>query len=111
MASKLETLDRIREVERDVYGLKTQAEEERDRTLREAQREALNLEDDIRNQAEDAFREILTTARERIEAKRQEVLAAGHREADAIKEAARARVETAVQHLLRRFEEAVDAQA
>ncbi len=111
MASKLETLDRIREVERDVYGLKTRAEEERDRTLREAQREALNLEDDIRNQAEDAFREILTTARERIEAKRQEVLAAGHREADAIKEAARARVETAVQHLLRRFEEAVDAQA
>ncbi len=111
MASKLKTLDRIREVEREVYELKTQAGEERERILREAQREALDLEDDLRNQAEDAFRAILTPARERIEAKRQEVLAAGRREADAVKEAARTRVETAVQHLLRRFEEAVHAQA
>ncbi|MFQ6013182.1 MAG: V-type ATP synthase subunit H [Thermoplasmata archaeon] len=111
MASKLKTLDRIREVERDVQALKAQAEEERDRILREAKREALNLEEDLRNRAEAAFREILAAARERIGAKREEILTAGQREAGAVKEAARAHVEAAVRQLLRRFEEAVHVQA
>ena len=87
MASKLKTLDRIREVEREVHGLKTQAEEERERILRDAKREALNLEDDLRNEAEEGFREILTAARERIETQRQDILAEGRREADTLKEA------------------------
>jgi hypothetical protein len=42
MASKLKTLDRIRKVEREVRDVKAQADEERERILREAKREALN---------------------------------------------------------------------
>ncbi|MEE8199418.1 MAG: hypothetical protein V3R46_04740 [Thermoplasmata archaeon] len=111
MASKLKTLDRIREVEREVHGLKAQAEAERERLLREAQREALNLEDDLRDKAEEAFREILAAARERIESQRQDILAEGRQEADALKEAARTHAESAVQQLLKKFEEAIHAQA
>ncbi|MFQ5908370.1 MAG: hypothetical protein ACE5JE_06045 [Thermoplasmata archaeon] len=110
MASKLKTLDRIREVEREVHEVKAQAEAERERILREAKREALNLEDDLRNRAEEAFQEILAAAREKIEAQRAEILAAGQGEAEAVKEAARAHVPAAVQQLLRRFEESIHAQ-
>ncbi|MFQ5986493.1 MAG: hypothetical protein ACE5KQ_03960 [Thermoplasmata archaeon] len=107
MASKPKTLDQIREVEREVHGVKAQAEEERERILREGKREALNLEDELRNQAEEAFREVLTSARERIQTEREEILSAGRREAEAVKEAAQAHVEAAVQQLLRRFEGAI----
>jgi vacuolar-type H+-ATPase subunit H len=110
MPSKLKTLDRIREVEREVHDVKAQAEEERERILREAKREALNLEDDLRNQSEEVFQETLTAARQKIEARRGEILAAGQQEADAVKEAARAHVQAAVQQLLRRFEESIHAQ-
>lgn len=111
MAGRLEALEKVREAERKVQGEKAGAEEERDRLLRLAKGEVLTLREELQEEAEGRAQEILRKARGAIQKEREEILRAGRAEADRVRTEVEGKMERAVDLLLRRFEEAVDAAA
>ncbi len=110
MALKLEALEKVREAERHVKDLKAKAEEQKERRLRKAKGEALTLEDELRQQGDERYQEVLEAAAVTTEAERRKILDRGNEEAEKIKAAASSEVDRAIELLLRRFEEAVRAE-
>src|SRR5881296_693925 len=78
---KEETLLKLKEAESQIRSVKDAAEKEREQVLRNARREALELRERLREQAEARYREILAAAEGPLKAERERILAAGHSEA------------------------------
>ncbi len=110
MAQRLEALEKVREAERQVRDLKARSEEEKDRRLRKAKGESLNLEADLRQQAERRYQEVLEAAAAAMQAELKEILERGNEEAQRIRAVASGKVDRAIELLLKRFEEAVHAE-
>ncbi len=111
MVAKLEALNKVREAERQVSETKAKAQTEKEKILRKAKGEALTLEEQLREEVEKRYEEILEKARRSTEEERKTILEKGRQDAAAIKAVAADRVERAVELLLRRFEEAIHAEA
>ncbi len=105
--SKAETLQRIKEAEAQTRSAKEAAEREREITLRNGRREALELLDTFRVQAEKRYAEILATAEAEVATERDRMLAAAREEAARIAARARANVDKAVELVLSKFRGAV----
>lgn len=103
-----ETLERIRDAEAEVRDMKVAAERERDRILKAARREALELQDRLRSDAQRHYDNILEEASAAIEGERRVLLERGTKEAAGLRAAADANLDTAVEHLLARFRGALD---
>lgn len=108
---KAETLQRIKETEAQIRTAKAAAEQDRDRVLREARRETLDLLESLRNQAEARYREILTAAEGAVAAERERMLAAAREEAARVSARGKANVDKAVDLVLAKFRGAIRAQA
>lgn len=106
---KAETLQRIKEAEMQIRTTKDEAERERERALRSARREALELLDTIREQAEARYREILTAAETEVAHERDRMLAAAREEASRMTARGKANVDTAVDLVLAKFRGAIRA--
>lgn len=106
---KEETLLKLKEAEAQVRALKDAAERDRERILRDARREALELHEELRDKAEVRFREIVADAAKKVEVERARVLVAGKEEANATAARGRANVEKAVDLVLQKFKGAVNA--
>ena len=106
---KAETLQRIREAEARVRALRADAEKEADRILREARREALDLVERGRAQADQRYEVVLKAAEAEIAARRRAVLDAGVKDSAALKARGSANVPAATQAVLERFKGAVHA--
>ena len=100
---KAETLLRIKETEAQIRTTKEEADRERERTVRSARREALELLDTYREQAEVRYREILTTAETAVAHERDRMLAAAKEEAARMTARGKANVEKAVDLVLAKF--------
>ncbi len=100
---KEETLLKLKEVESRIRALKEAAQEERERALRDARREALELRDRLRAGAEERYREVVGAAGASLRAERDMILAAGREEAGRVKARGMANVEAAVKIVLERF--------
>ena len=107
--SKAETLQRIKEAEAQTRTAKEVAERERETVLRNARREALELLDVFRAQAEKRYTEILTGAEAAVADERDRMLAAAREEAARIAARAQANVDKAVELVLSKFRGAVGA--
>ncbi|HWM50338.1 MAG TPA: hypothetical protein VNO76_03200 [Thermoplasmata archaeon] len=105
--SKAETLQRIKEAEAQTRTAKEAAEREREITLRNARREALELLDTFRVQAEKRYAEILAAAEDEVAVERDRMLAAAREEAARVAARARANVDKAVELVLSKFRGAV----
>ncbi len=105
--SKAETLQRIKEAEAQTRTAKEAAEREREITLRNGRREALELLDTFRVQAEKRYAEILAAAEAEVATERDRMLAAAREEAARIAARARANVDRAVELVLSKFRGAV----
>lgn len=105
--SKAETLQRIKEAEAQTRTAKEAAGREREATLRNARREALELLDTFRAQAEKRYAEILAAAEADVAVERDWMLAAAREEAARIAARARANVDKAVDLVLSKFRGAV----
>src|SRR5437879_12476430 len=79
--SKAETLLRIKEAEAQNRTTKEAAERERESTLREARRAALDLIETFREQAEARYRDILAAAETGVASERDNMLDAAREEA------------------------------
>lgn len=106
---KAETLQRIKEAEAQIRTTKDEAERERERALRSARREALELLDTYREQAEARYREILTAAETAIAHDRDRMLAAAREEAARMIARGKANVDKAVDLVLAKFRGALRA--
>jgi V/A-type H+-transporting ATPase subunit G/H len=107
--SKAETLQRIKEAEAQTRTAKEAAEREREITLRNARREALELLDTFRAQAEKRYAEVLAAAEAEVAIERDRMLAAAREEAGRIVARGRANVDEAVELVLSKFRGAVRA--
>lgn len=106
---KEETLARIKETEDQVRRSKEDATQEREKLLRSARREALELRDRLRAEAETRHEAILKEAEIAIGREKEALLAEGRKEAAALKAQADANMNRAVDRLVERFKGALNA--
>ena len=104
---KAETLQRIKETEAQIRTTREAAERDREKTLRNARGEALDLLETYRQQAEARYREILTAAETPVAAERDRMLAAAREEAARMTGRGKANVDRAVDLVLAKFRGAV----
>jgi len=104
---KEETLLKLKDSESQIRALKEAAERDREQALRIARREALELREKMRDQAEARYREILKGAESALAAERERIIAAGRAEAAKIAAMGRASVDRAVDHVLQKFKGAL----
>src|SRR5947208_12873769 len=97
---KEETLQKIKATEGQVRGMKETVLAERERILRDARREAFELREQLRREAERRHAEIIHEAESTIARETEQILAAGRRDADALKAKADANLERAIDRLI-----------
>jgi V/A-type H+/Na+-transporting ATPase subunit G/H len=100
---KAETLQKIKEAEAQIRTTKAAAEQERERALRETRREALELIESFRNQAEDRYRQVVSAAAEAVAKERERLLAAARDDAARMTAAGQTQVDKAVDLVLAKF--------
>lgn len=106
---KAETLLEIKRAEAEIRGMKEFAERERERALREARREVLELAERLRTEAEERGAAVLRASEEILAREREAVLAKGRKEADARRAAGMANVDRAADIVMAKFQGALDA--
>ncbi len=106
---KEETLSEIKKAEGAIRGMKEAASSERDRILRDARREALDLQERLRREADERAAAILKKADEELAKEREAILAKGRKEAEALKAAGARNVEHAAEAVVQKFQGALDA--
>jgi V/A-type H+-transporting ATPase subunit G/H len=105
--SKAETLQRIKDAEAQNRTTKEAAERERELALRNARREALDVLEKFREQAEARYREIVSAAEASVASERDKMLARAHEEAARTAARGKANVDKAVELVLAKFRGAV----
>lgn len=106
---KEDTLRKIKEVEAQVRRSKDDALAEREKVVRAARREVLDLKDALRLEAEKRYDAILKAAEDVIARERASLLEGGRKEAAALTARAHASMEPAVARLIAKFKGAVNA--
>lgn len=106
---KEETLQRIKEAEGQVRGAKDAVASERERILRDARREAFELRETLRHESEKRHGEILREAEMATARETEKLLAAGRRDAAALKGKAEANLDRAIDRLIEKFKGALNA--
>ncbi len=106
---KEETLQKIKATEGQVRGMKETVLAERERILRDARREAFELREQLRREAERRHAEIIHEAESAIARETEQILAAGRRDADALKAKADANLGRAIDRLIEKFKGALNA--
>src|SRR5436309_13378822 len=106
---KEETLQKIKATEGQVRGMKETVLAERERILRDARREAFELREQLRREAERRQAEIIHEAESASARGQEKSLAAGRRDADALKAKADANLERAIDRLIEKFKGALNA--
>src|SRR3989442_1142678 len=106
--SKEEILQRIKQVEAQIRTMKEEAEREREATLRNARREALELTEQVQEKAEARYREMVSAAEAEIESEREKLPAAREDAARMVAQG-KANVDRAVDLVVGKFRGAVRA--
>jgi vacuolar-type H+-ATPase subunit H len=106
---KEETLKKIKQTESQIRAMREAAERERETALRDARREALELIDRFREQAETRYREIVAAAEGAVAAEREKMIAAAREEAARMGARGKANVDTGVELVLAKFRGAIRA--
>ncbi len=106
---KEETLQKIKAAEGQVRGTKEAVLAERERILRDARRDAFELREQLRRDADRRHAEIMREAETGIARETEQILAAGRRAADALKAKADANLERAIDRLIEKFKGALNA--
>ena len=106
---KEETLQRIKEAEGQVRGSKDAVVAERERILRDARREAFELRESLRHEADRRGDEILRESAAATARETEKLLAAGHKDAAALKAKGEANLDRAINRLIEKFKGALNA--
>jgi vacuolar-type H+-ATPase subunit H len=104
---KTATLDKLKATEEEIRKTKREAAELKERILRDARKEALEILEDAKREAEAEYEAYVKSVEEDAAKEREVILAKGRREAEAVRARAQERLDLAVAHLVRRFEDGV----
>ncbi len=105
---KEETLQKIKDAEAEVRKAKAAAADEKERILRDARREAFELRETLRAEAEKRQVEVLKSGDAAIAREREAALEKGRREAEALRTEAQSNIDRAVDRLIEKFKGAVN---
>ncbi len=105
---KEETLQKIKDAEAEVRKAKTAAADEKERILRDARREAFELRETLRVQAEKRQDEILKAGDAAIAREKGAALEKGRGEAETLRNEARSNIDRAVDRLIEKFKGALN---
>ena len=106
---KEETLQRIKDAEAEARRAKGTALEGKERILRDARKEAFELRESLRIEAEKRQDEILKAGDAEVAHEREGVLAKGRQEAEALHAEARSNLDRAADRLVEKFKGAANA--
>ena len=106
---KEETLHKIKEAEGQVTESKKTVLAERERVLRDARREAFELREKLRLEAEKRYEEIVREADVATARETEKLLAAGRAEAAKLRAEAEANLDRAIDRLIEKFKGALNA--
>ena len=106
---KEETLRQIKDAEARVRAAKTAAQAEGERVLRDARKDAYELRESLRAQAEKRQQEILRAGDAATAREKEALLAKGRQEAEALRAQAASNVDRAVDRLIEKFKGALNA--
>ena len=106
---KAETLLEIKRAEAEIRGMNEAAAREKERVLREARREVLELQERLRAEAEAQGAAVLRAAEADLAREREAILAKGRKGAEALKAAGIANVDRAADIVVAKFQGALDA--
>ncbi len=106
---KEETLQRIKDAEAEVRRVKGTALDEKERILRDARKEAFELRESLRGQAEKAQDQILKAGDAATAREKETLLVKGRHDAEAMRAEARANIDRAVDRLIEKFKGALNA--
>jgi len=105
---KEETLQRIKAAEGQIRSAKERAAAERERILRDARREAFELRESLRREAEKRYEEILREADRATAHEKETILAAGRKRAAELAGQASGNLDRAVDLLIQKFKGALN---
>jgi len=106
---KEETLQKIKDAEGQVRGTKEAVLAERERILRDARREAFELRERLRQDGEKRYEAILRDSAAATARETEVLLAAGRKDAAALKGKAEANRDRAINRLIEKFKGALNA--
>lgn len=106
---KAETLQKIKAAEAQIRATKEAAAQEREVALRTARREALELLETFREQAETRYREILGATQAGVASDREKLLAAARAEAARMTARGKESLDHAVELVVEKFRGAIRA--
>jgi V/A-type H+/Na+-transporting ATPase subunit G/H len=107
--AKEETLQRIKDTEAEVRRAKGEALDEKEHTLRDARKEAFELRESLRSDAEKRQEAVFNAGDAATAREKQAILVQGQKEADALRHEAQANVDRAVDRLVEKFKGALNA--
>ncbi len=107
--NKEETLQKIKDAESQVRGTKETILAERERILRDARREAFELRERVRREAEARSEAIIRTADEAVAREAETLLAVGRKGAAALEAKADGNLDRAIERLIEKFKGALNA--
>ena len=105
---KEETLQRIKAAEGQIRSVKELAAAEREKILRDARREAFELRESLRREAETRYEDILREADRATALETESILAAGRKRAAELLGQANRNLERAVDLLIQKFKGALN---
>lgn len=106
---KEETLQRIKDAEGQVRGTKEAVLADRERILRDVRREAFELRESLRREAEKRHAEILRESGAATARETENIIVAGRKDAAALKAKAEANLDRAIDRLIEKFKGALNA--
>ncbi len=105
---KEETLQKIKAAEGQIRSAKALAEAEREKILRDARRDAFELRESLRREAETRYEDILREADRATALETESILAAGRKRAAELLGQANRNLERAVDLLIQKFKGALN---
>lgn len=105
---KEETLQRIKETEAEVRRSRDAAQEQKERILRDARKDAFDLREKLRAEAEALQGAILTAGDATTAREKETILAEGRKEAEALRREAQLNIDRAVERLVEKFKGALN---
>lgn len=106
---KAETLERMKAAEAQIRATKEAAAQEREVALRNARREALELLEKFREQAEARYREIVSGAEAAVASERDKMLDAARADAARMSARGKENIDKAVELVVEKFRGAIRA--
>lgn len=104
---KVETLERIKDVEEQAKKMKSGALQTKEKLIRDAKRESLFVFESMEKKAAELHKEKLSEVDSEVQREREKLLEAGRQEAESLKARAADKVDEAVAFLIKKFEDGV----